>query len=108
VSKEPCDGTSEPSAVTQPCCGNSRDIAGGPINRLQQMLQLHDQQRAAALEDLANASAEAAQIIKAACPTDISLTAPGRSEVKQDRLEATAQDVADRATFTGGIVSSVE
>jgi hypothetical protein len=38
-------------------------------------------------------SATAGQIIKAACPTDISLTAPARLEVMQQRLEATAQAV---------------
>jgi hypothetical protein len=81
-----------PSTVAQLCGDNSRDIAGLPVGQIQQTLQLNDQQRAA-LEDLANASAKAAQTIKAACPTDISLSAPGRLEVMQNRIEAMAQAV---------------
>jgi hypothetical protein len=83
---------SAPSTVVQLCGENSRDIAGVPTDRIQQTLQLNDQQRAA-LEDLANGSAKAAEIIKAACPTDVSLTAPGRLEVMQHRIEAMAQAV---------------
>jgi hypothetical protein len=83
---------SAPSTVTQLCGENGRDIAGLPIDQTRQTLQLNDQQRAA-LDDLANASAKAAQIITAACPTDISLTAPGRLTVMQQRVEAMAQAV---------------
>jgi hypothetical protein len=80
------------STVVQLCGESSRDIAGVPIDRIRQRLQLNDQQRAA-LEDLANGSTKAAEIIKAACPTDISLTAPARLEVMQHRVEAMAQAV---------------
>jgi hypothetical protein len=71
-----------------PMCGDdSRDIAGLPINQIQQVIQPDDAQRAA-LDELANASAKAAQTIKAACPTQVSLTAPGRLAAMQDRIEA--------------------
>jgi hypothetical protein len=80
--------TSAPFGELAQMCGeDNRDIAGFPIDRIQQTLQPNDEQRAA-LEDLANASIKAAQIIKAACPTDVSLTAPGRLEVMQHRVEA--------------------
>lgn len=73
--------------MTQMCGDDSRDIAGLPIDAIQKALQPDDAQRAA-LDDLANASVKAAQNIKAACPTDIALTAPRRLAVMQQRVEA--------------------
>jgi hypothetical protein len=69
------------------CGDNSRDIAGLPIDRIQQTIQPNDAQRAA-LDDLANASAKAAQGIRAACPTDVALTAPSRLAHMQQRIES--------------------
>jgi hypothetical protein len=69
-------------------CGyDSRDIAGLPIDQVQQAIQSNDAQQAA-LDDLANASVKAAQGVKAACPTDIALTAPSRLAHMQQRIEA--------------------
>jgi hypothetical protein len=73
--------------LAQMCGEDSRDIAGLPIDQFQQTIQLNDAQRAA-LDELANASVKAAQDIKAACPTDISLTAPARLASMQQRIEA--------------------
>lgn len=77
----------ETGALTQMCGDDSRDIAGLPIDQVQQTIQPNDAQRAA-LDDLANASAKAAQGIKAACPTDVALTAPSRLAHMQQRIEA--------------------
>jgi hypothetical protein len=76
-----------PDELLQMCGEDSRDIAGLPIDQIQQALQPNDSQRAA-LDDLANASVKAAQSIRAACPTQIVLTAPGRLAEMQSRLEA--------------------
>jgi hypothetical protein len=76
-----------PDQIAQMCGNDSRDIAGLPIEQIQQSIQLDDVQRAA-LDELANASVKAAQSIKAACPTQISLTAPSRLAAMQDRIEA--------------------
>jgi hypothetical protein len=76
-----------PEQLAQLCGDDSRDIAGLPIDQVQQTLQLNDAQRAA-LDDLANASVKAAQDIKAACPTKIPVTAPDRLAVMQQRIEA--------------------
>jgi LTXXQ motif family protein len=76
-----------PDQLTQMCGDDSRDIAGLPIDRIQQAIAPNDVQRAA-LDDLANASVKAAQGIKAACPTQISLTAPARLAAMQQRVEA--------------------
>jgi hypothetical protein len=73
--------------LAQLCGEDSRDIAGLPIDQIQQALQLNDAQRAA-LDELANASVKAAQDIKAACPAQIALTAPARLAAMQQRIEA--------------------
>ena len=79
--------------LAQMCGQDSRDIAGLPIDRFQQAIQPTEEQRAA-LDDLANASLKAAQDIKAACPTDIALTAPDRLAAMQQRIEAMISGVA--------------
>jgi hypothetical protein len=76
-----------PDQLAQMCGNDSRDIAGLPIDQIQRVIQPNDTQRAA-LDDLANASVKAAQDIKAACPTQISLTAPDRLAAMQERIEA--------------------
>ncbi len=76
-----------PDELSQMCGEDSRDIAGLPIDQIQQAIQPNAAQRAA-LDDLANASVKAAQTIRAACPTKIVLTAPNRLAVMQSRLEA--------------------
>jgi hypothetical protein len=73
--------------LTQMCGNDSREIAGLPIDQIQQAIQPNDAQRAA-LDDLANASVKAAQDIKAACPTQVASTAPARLESMQKRIEA--------------------
>jgi len=76
-----------PEQLAQMCGEDSRDIAGLPIDQIQQALQPTEAQRAA-LDDLANASVKAAQEIKAACPTQVALTAPARLAAMQQRIEA--------------------
>jgi LTXXQ motif family protein len=76
-----------PDQLAQMCGADTRDIAGLPIDQFQQTMQLTDAQRAA-LDDLAAASAKAAQNIKAACPADVALTAPSRLAAMQQRIEA--------------------
>jgi len=76
-----------PDQLAQLCGDDSRDIAGVPIDQIQQAIQPNDAQRAA-LDDLANASQKAAEQIRAACPTQIPLTAPARVAAMQQRIEA--------------------
>jgi hypothetical protein len=79
--------TATSGQLAQLCGDDSREIAGLPIDQIQQVIQPNDAQRAA-LDELANASLKAAQGIKAACPTQISLTATGRLAAMQERIEA--------------------
>jgi hypothetical protein len=83
----PAGAPKDASALAQMCGQDSRDIAGLPIDAFQQAIQPTDEQRSA-LDDLANASVEAAQDLKAACPTEIALTAPNRLAAMQQRIEA--------------------
>jgi hypothetical protein len=80
-------GTATSEQLTQMCGDDSRDIAGIPIDQIQQAIQPNDAQRAA-LDDLANASVKAAQDIRAACPTKVAVTAPDRLASMQQRIEA--------------------
>jgi hypothetical protein len=79
--------------LAQMCGDDSPDIAGLPIDQIQQVVEPTEAQRAA-LDDLANASISAAQKIRAACPTQMVLTAPGRLQAMQARIEAMISAVA--------------
>ena len=73
--------------LQQLCGDDSREIAGLPIDQIQQAMQPNEAQRAA-LDDLANASVSAAQIVRASCPTQTASTAPARLAAMQERLQA--------------------
>jgi hypothetical protein len=82
-----------PEQLVQMCGQDKSDIAGLPLDQIQKAIQPNDAQRAA-LDDLAKASAKAAQDIKAACPNQIALTAPARLADMQTRIEAMIAAVA--------------
>jgi hypothetical protein len=69
------------------CGDDSRDVAGVPVDEIAQAVNPTDEQRVA-LEELGNASVQAAQIIKASCPTDVSLTPIGRIDAMHQRVQA--------------------
>jgi hypothetical protein len=71
----------------QQLCDDSREIAGLPIDQIQQAMQPNEAQRAT-LDDLANALISAAQMIRASCPTQTAFTAPDRLAVMQQRIGA--------------------
>jgi LTXXQ motif family protein len=71
--------------LQQLCGDDSREIAGLPIEQIQQAIQPNEAQRAA-LDDLANALTSAAQMIRASCPTQTVFTAPNRLAVMQQRI----------------------
>jgi hypothetical protein len=87
VGQAPGAPAAVPDQLAQMCGEDSRNIAGLPIDQVQQAIQPNDTQRTA-LDNLANASAKAARDIKAACPTQMALTAPGRLAAMQQRIEA--------------------
>jgi hypothetical protein len=73
--------------LQQFCGDDSREIAGLPIDQIQQAMQPNEAQRAA-LDDLANALISAARMIRASCPTQTAFTAPERLAVMQQRIGA--------------------
>ena len=76
-----------PDQSAQMCGEDSRDIMGLPIDQIQAAIAPNDVQRAA-LDDLVNAAVKAAETIRAACPTEVALTAPGRLGSMEQRIEA--------------------
>jgi len=78
--------------IAQMCGDDTKEVAGWPIDRIQQLVSPNDQQRVA-LDDLADASVKAAQIIKTACPTSVAFTPTGRLASMQQRIEAMVQGV---------------
>ena len=69
------------------CEEDSLDVAGIPVDEIQQLARPSDEQRAI-LDELGSASVQAAQIVKASCPTVISSTAVGRLDALQQRVQA--------------------
>jgi hypothetical protein len=79
--------TNTAAPLAQMCGENNRDIAGLPLDQIRQAITPNDAQ-SAALQNLFNASSNAAQTIGAVCPTDVALTAPKRLAAMQRRVEA--------------------
>jgi uncharacterized protein YicC (UPF0701 family) len=75
--------------ITQVCSGQTT-AADLPFDRIQQALRLEDTQRSA-LDELNAASKKAADLLKANCQEDQSLTPPGRLAAMEQRLNAMLQ-----------------
>ena len=84
-------------SLGQVCGDDASEFAGLPIKQIRQAILLSEEQRAM-LDDLANASVEAAQIIRAACPAEVALTPSGRLAAMQLRLKAMKSAIARVAT----------
>ena len=74
------------------CSGQTAGLTDWPIERIAQMVEPNDAQRAA-LNELKDATAQALDILKAACPTALPSTPTGRIEAMRQRLEAMQQAV---------------
>jgi hypothetical protein len=82
-----------PSEQMAEMCGNdSRGVADWPIDRIRQLVSPNDQQ-SMLLDDLANASVQAAQAIKTSCPTSVAFTPTGRLAAMQQRIEGMEQAI---------------
>ncbi len=69
------------------CEEDSLDVAGVPVDEMQQVANPTNEQRTA-LDELGSASVQAAQIVKASCPTGVSPTQIGRIDAAQQRVQA--------------------
>ena len=77
---------------TDLCTGQTAGLTDWPIERIGQTVGPDDTQRAA-LDELKVATAQALDILEAACPTDLSSTPTGRIEAMALRLDAMLQAV---------------
>jgi hypothetical protein len=73
--------------LQQFCGDDRREMAGLPIQQIQQAIQPNEAQRAA-LDDLANAWIFAGQMIRATCLTQTAFTAPSRLAIMHQRIGA--------------------
>lgn len=78
--------------LDQLCGSDRREITGLPVDQIAAAVQPTGAQ-GASLDELGNASIEAAAIIRASCPTQVAATAPGRLAAMQQRVEALVKAV---------------
>jgi hypothetical protein len=76
--------------LAQACGGSAKQIAGLPINQIQQLLHPDEAQRAA-LDELNNASSQAATVLNENCSPDQAITPTGRVAAMEMRLSAMLQ-----------------
>jgi hypothetical protein len=75
------------------CNGQKASVVNLPVGRIEQSLRLNESQQAA-LRDVSDASAKAAEVLNAACPNGQEmLTPPGRVAAMEQRLDAMLQVV---------------
>jgi hypothetical protein len=85
-------GVAPPSAIAQMCGDDSKEVASWPIDRIQQLVSPDDHQRIL-LDELADASVKAAQIIKSGCPASAAFTPTGRLATMERRIEVMEQAI---------------
>jgi hypothetical protein len=74
------------------CSGQTAGLTDWPIERIAQTVEPNDAQRAV-LDELKDATTQALDILKAACPTALPSTPTGRIAAMRQRLEAMLQAV---------------
>ena len=74
------------------CSGQAEDVTDFSIQKIAQQVE-PDQAQQALLEELKDASLEAVNILKAACPTELPSTAPGRLAAMRSRVDAMLEAV---------------
>lgn len=80
------------SAMAQICTGETSGLTDWPIERIAEVVNPDEKQRAA-LNDLRDAAARAVQALQSACPDDLPSTPAGRMAAMRQRLEAMKQAV---------------
>jgi hypothetical protein len=74
------------------CSGQAEGVTDFSIQKIAQQVE-PDQAQQALLEELKGASLEAVNILKAACPTELPSTAPGRLAAMRSRVDAMLEAV---------------
>lgn len=81
-------------SLTRICGDDAAGLVSLPIEQVRQAIGTQSEEQRAMLDDLANASIEAVQTIRAACPTEVASAPPGRLAAMQQRLEAMKSAIA--------------
>jgi hypothetical protein len=88
--------SSTPGRITKAtadfCADQAKGITAWPLEQIAQAVQPNAEQKAL-LDDLRNASNDAANQLKQACPDAVPMTPPGRLQAMTMRLQATADAV---------------
>ena len=88
--EQAAEGKARKAELSQVCSTAVTKTNAAPTARIQQALRLSAEQRTA-LDNLDAATVKAAEILAANCPTDETLTPPGRLAAMQARLDAMLQ-----------------
>ena len=78
--------------MSEACTNEATEVTNWPIDQIQQVVQPDEQQRAL-LNDLTSAIAQASDVIKSQCPTNIAFTPVERLAQMEARLQAMLQAV---------------
>jgi hypothetical protein len=78
--------------MAQVCSGQTSGLTDWPIERIAQQVMPTDQQRSL-LDQLKDATAQAVDLLKSNCPTDVPSTPTGRLEAMRQRIEPMLQAV---------------
>ncbi|MBX9777462.1 MAG: Spy/CpxP family protein refolding chaperone [Xanthobacteraceae bacterium] len=80
------------AGAAQICTGETSGLTDWPIERIVQVVNPNDEQRAA-LNELAGAASRAIDVLRSACPDDLPSTPAGRMAAMRQRLEAMREAV---------------
>ena len=78
--------------MSEACTNEATEVTNWPIDQIQQVVQ-PDEQQGALLNDLTSAIAQASEVIKSQCPTNIAFTPVERLAQMEARLQALLQAV---------------
>jgi LTXXQ motif family protein len=79
-------------AMAQVCTGETSGLTDWPVERIAQVVNPDESQRAA-LNELRDAAARAVELMRSACPDDLPSTPAGRTAAMRQRLEAMREAV---------------
>ena len=80
----------DPAVLARACAEQATRVPQWPVDRIARTLRLTESQRAK-LDALRSAATDAADALKASCPTEVAATPPGRLEAIAQRLDTMLQ-----------------
>jgi hypothetical protein len=99
-------GDQDPGALARACADQAAHVPQWPVERIARTLHLTQTQHAK-LDALRSAATEAADTLKASCPTEVPATPPGRLDAVAQRLDAMLQVVKVIREHLGDFYSSL-